>query len=149
MKGLSNQELVNRLWLESTDPTVRKLLEIFNEESLIDELKSAGMDIKNMAFESDYQWYSPAEYIHHLRSDVQYYMDEADDLRNEVDALNREINRLSTISLVNFIAEVKHKLEMTTMEKDRAVRAAENDRKLREDAEQKFEFWEKLHYGIK
>jgi predicted Holliday junction resolvase-like endonuclease len=76
-------------------------------------------------------------------------MDERDQMEHEKDELEREVTRLSTMSLVNFVADVQHKMEMNTMERDRAVKRAEQERELRKEAEQKFEFWDKMNHGVK
>jgi uncharacterized protein YlxW (UPF0749 family) len=56
---------------------------------------------------------------------------------------------LSTTSLVKFIADVHQTLEMNKSERDRALRQSEQERERRKEAEQKFEFWEKLNHGVK
>ena len=44
MLGLSNKEFINRLDLESTDPVIRRLLAIINDDTIRVELEEAGMD---------------------------------------------------------------------------------------------------------
>jgi hypothetical protein len=107
------------------------------------------MDPVARTFEHDWQHLSPSNYIVELRKDAEYYMDERDQMEHEKDELEREVTRLSTMSLVNFVADVQHKMEMNNMEKDRAVKRAEQERELRKEAEQKFEFWDKMNHGVK
>ncbi len=147
--NLSARELIHYLDLYSEDPIVLRLVKLLKEESIVQELVDVGMNPDTMTFEADYQHVSPGEYIDQLRRDVDYYVEERDSLENEVDELRQEVKRMSTIGIMNFVADVHHKLEMATLEKNRATRAAEEERKRREEAEQKFEFWDKLHHGIK
>lgn len=147
---LTAKELIRYLDLTSTDPLVRKLIQLLQDESLMEELEAVGMDPDTKAFRDDgWEYRSPGEYIEHLRRERDYYLEESDDQRRQIDQLEAEVKRMGTINLMNFIADVQHKMEMTTMEKDRAVRAAAADRKLREEAEHKFEFWEKMNHGIR
>jgi hypothetical protein len=146
---LSDKELLNYLDLYSDDPVVRRLLKILEEDSLVQELTEVGMDPLARTFEHDWQHLSPSNYIVELRRDAEYYMDERDAMEQEKEQLEREVTRLSTMSLVNFVADVQHKMEMNTMELARANKRAEQERELRKEAEQKFEFWDKINHGIK
>lgn len=147
--NLSPKELVNYLDLHSEDPVVRRLIELLQEGSIVGELVEAGMDPNFNTFKDDWQDYSPGAYIEHLRSDLDYYVRESDELQSQVYDLEKEITRLSTTSLVKFIADVHGQLESAKMSEQRAVNKAETERKLRKEAEQKFEFWEKLNHGVK
>ena len=149
MLGLSNKEFINQLDLESTDPVVRRLLAIINDDSIRVELEEAGMDPVYCTFEYEWEHLHPADYIRKLKDDIEYYKRDIDDKDTEIYNLNKEINRLSTTSLVSFIADVQQTLETAKMEEGRARRIAEHEKKLREEAEHKFEFWEKLNYGGK
>ncbi len=146
---LSDKELIHYLDIYSDDLVVRRLVKLLQEDSVVKELIDVGMDPTNMTFEHDWQHLSPGDYIEQLRRDIEYYIDERDEMEQEKDRLEREVNRLSTISLVNFIADVHHKLEVSQMERDRANRQAEQERVLRKEAEKKFEFWDKINHGIK
>ncbi len=148
-QSMSTKELVHYLDLYSEDPVVRRLVHLMQEESLVQELVDAGMDPVTRTFEHEWQSMSPGDYIEHIRRDMEYYIDERDEFEREVEDLKREVNRLSTISLVKFIGDVSDKLNVANSEMNRQRRIAENERKLREEAEQKFEFWEKLNHGIK
>jgi hypothetical protein len=147
--SLSDKELLNYLDLYNDDPLVRRLLKILEEGSIVQELVDAGMDPTNRTFEHDWQHLSPGDYIEQLRRDMEYHIEERDEIEQEKEHLEREVTRLSTMSLVKFIADVHQTLEMNKSERDRAVRQSEHERKLRNEAEQKFEFWEKLNHGIK
>jgi hypothetical protein len=146
---LSARELIHYLDLYSEDPVVIRLVSLLKEESLVGELVEAGMDEDSMTFKADWQNMSPGEYIKHLENDVDYYVRERDELEQEKEHLEQEVNRLSTISLVKFIGDVSDKLDVAKSEMHRAQRIAENEKKLRQEAEQKFEFWEKLNHGVK
>ena len=147
---LTAKELIRYLDLTSTDPLVRRLVELLQEESLIEELEEAGMDPVTKEFRDDgWNYRGPAEYIQHLRNDIDYYVREAEELQGQVHDLEKEVKRFSTVNLVSFIADVHHKLEMAKMEQGRAERRAEHEQTLRKEAEQKFEFWDKMNHGIK
>lgn len=146
---LTTKELINYLDFTSTDPMVRRLIQLLQEEGLVHELVEVGMDPVGRTFEHDWQYLSPGNYIVQLRNDAEYYMDERNQMELEKDELEREVARLSTLSLVSFIADVQHKLEMTNMECARANKRAEQERELRKEAEQKFEFWDKMNHGVK
>ena len=147
---LSVKELIHYLDLYHEDPLVRRLVKLLREESLIEDLEQVGMDPVDKVFKDDgWEYRTPSEYIQHLRNDIDYHVRECDDLQSQVYDLEKEVNRLSTIGIMNFVADVHHKLEMAKMEQGRAERIAEHEKKLRQEAEQKFEFWEKLNHGIK
>lgn len=146
---LTAGELIRYLDLTSTDPLVRKLIQLLQDESLIYELESAGMDPVTREFKHDWEYFGPASYIEKLRNDVDYYVEECNNLENKVRELEGEVTRMSTVSLVNFIADVHHKLEMSKFEQGRAERRAEAEREARKEAEQKFEFWDKMNHGVK
>ena len=147
---LSVKELIHYLDLYHEDPLVRRLVKLLREESLIEDLEQVGMDPVDKVFKDDgWEYRTPSEYIQHLRNDIDYHVRECDDLQSQVYDLEKEVNRLSTIGIMNFVADVKHKLDMTIMEKDRAIARAEEEKVLRKSAEQKFEFWDKMNHGIK
>jgi hypothetical protein len=146
---LTTKELINYLDFTSTDPLVRRLIQLLQEDSLVQQLTEVGMDPLARTFEHDWQHLSPGNYIVELRRDAEYYMDERDQMEQEKDQLEREVTRLSTMSLVNFVADVQHKMEMNNMELARANKRAEQERELRKEAEQKFEFWDKMNHGVK
>ncbi len=146
---MSTKELVHYLDLYSTDPIVRRLVQLLQEESLVQELVNVGMDPVDRTFEHDWQHLSPGDYIEQLRRDMEYHIEERDEIEQEKEQLEREVNRLSTTSLVKFIADVHQTLEMNKMERDRAVRQSKKEQELRKEAEQKFEFWDKMNHGIR
>lgn len=147
---LTTKELIRYLDLTSTDPLVRKLIQLLQDESLIEELEAVGMDPDSKVFKDDgWEYRSPGEYIEHLRREVDYYVGERNHAEDQVLELEAEIKRLGTMSIVNFIADVKHKLDMNNLETARANNRAESERVLRKEAEQKFEFWDKMNHGVK
>lgn len=147
---LTAKELIRYLGLTSTDPLVCRLVTLLQEESLIEELEEAGMDPVTKEFKDDgWNHRGPAEYIQHLRNDVDYYVREAEDLQEQVYSLEKEVAKLGARGVASLLADIHHTLEAAKMEEGRQRRIAENERKLREEAEQKFEFWEKLNHGIK
>ena len=147
---LSVKELIHYLDLYHKDPLVRRLVKLLREESLIEDLEQVGMDPVSKVFKDDgWEYRTPGEYIEHLRNDIDYHVRECDNLQSQVHDLEKEVKRLSTISLVSFIADVHQTLETAKMEEGRARRIAEHEKKLREEAEHKFEFWDKMNHGIK
>ena len=147
--NLTKSELIRYLDLSSTDPLVRKLVTLLQEEGLVRELTEVGMDPVTHKFEYDYDFYGPAEYINHLCNEVDFYQREREEAEYQIHQLEKEIKGLSTMTLMNFIADVNHKMEMNNLELARANNRAEAERAQRKEAEQKFEFWEKLNHGIK
>lgn len=147
--AMTTKELIHYLDLYSDDPVVRRLVRLLQEESLVEELAALGMDPVTREFKHDWEYYGPAEYIEKLRGDIDYYVEECNDLENQVRELEGEVTRMSTVSLVNFIADVKHKLDMNNLETARANNRAEAERAARKEAEQKFEFWDKMNHGVK
>ena len=148
--NMTPKELVHYLDLYSEDPVVRRLVEFLSNNTLVEDLVEAGMDPVDMTFEYDgWERKTPADYIHALKNDVNYFEREADEKDYEIENLKKEVNRLSTKSLVSFIADVQQTLETAKMEQGRAERRAEHEKKLREEAEQKFEFWDKMNHGIR
>lgn len=146
---MSSKELIHYLDFNSQDPIVRRLVKLLQEESLVEDLVAAGMDPETREFKHDWSYYSPSEFIEKLQNDVEYMDQDLIEKEREIADLEREVTRLSTKSLVQFIADVHEKLESAKMEEGRARRIAEHEKKLREEAEHKFEFWDKMNNGIR
>lgn len=74
--------------------------------SLIKELMDEGMG-KDFIFEDDYDSYSPGEYIHHLRNEVDYYSSEVDERQYELERAEQRIAALEEKIKVWTIMESK------------------------------------------
>lgn len=105
---LTFEELINYLDLTTTDPSVRRLIDMLcnDNTNLIKELMDEGMS-RDFIFEEDYESYSPGEYIRHLRNEVDYYSSEIDEKQYELERAERRIKALEEKIKVWTIMESK------------------------------------------
>lgn len=105
--SMTSKELINYLDLHNTDPLVRRLITLLRDESLMEELEDAGMDPVTKTFEDGWETYTPSEYIYHLRSDVDYYKQDAETWEAQHEQAKQECEKLKARS----VAELLHEME--------------------------------------
>ena len=145
LSHLTDDELIRYLDNTSTDPIVRRLVQIFieNDDMIFRQLVDVGMD-RDGRFESDYEHLPVGQYIEYLRNEVDYYQREAEELEYKLDDEKEKSKRLSARSIAEVMSElneqirfVNQKAKISEQERDRAVK----DRDL---AKEQLKMWNHL-----
>jgi hypothetical protein len=120
---LTDKELINWVVNHDRDPIRLRLANFIfeNTEDIITDLEYAGMDRDSLLFENKF---NPGDYIRHLRSEIEYILDELRDTTDELDEVRDELKGLKTMTVVNLISELKDKIS----DMDLKVRYAEFER---------------------
>jgi hypothetical protein len=144
LNNLTDEELINYTILHSTNPTEIRLATFLSRKltPLLEDLTRAGMQVNDGEYEfrSEFDYYSPSRYIEHLQNELEYQIEERLKLQEELD-------RLSTRTLIQFLAGVDEKLNKLEAEARRARINEDNERSRRVEAEQKWEMWDVLTHG--
>lgn len=109
---LTDDELIRHLDMTSTDPLIRRLVDIFynNDEMIFKQLVDAGMD-QDGRFETDYEYKPVGEYIEHLRSELAYYQTEAEELQYKLEDEKDRVKQLSARSIATVMSELKEEIK--------------------------------------
>ena len=137
MKHLTYRELVHYLDLYSTDPVVRQLIGFIlnGEDSVMSRLIEEGMDPATYEFSEDHEYFSPGEYIEHLRKCRQSAEDDLYLAQRDLDDAQHEVDRLKTRSVMQLLHEVERE---RTLSREKAYEAnVKSERLERENAELK------------
>jgi hypothetical protein len=145
LEHLSDEELIHHLDIHSTDPVVRRLVKIFNDNNdmIYKQLLQVGMS-RDGLFESSYEYMSVGEYIEHLRSEVAYYQNEAEELEYKLDDEKEKSKRLSARGIAEVIEELHQEIkrvDQRARDSEQACVRAEEDRKL---AREQLKAWNHL-----
>ena len=143
LNHLSDTELLHYLDLYSTDPIVQRLVNILSttRAGLVNDLVDAGMDPETWLIEADGDKYTPGDYIVHLRSLVQYERDERHCAEDEQERLQREVDRLSARTIVDFLHEAKELVDRADRNAARAIRSAHELDCQNKELQEKLEMW--------
>lgn len=129
LNSFTDDEFIRYLDNTSDDPIVRRLVKIFqdNDDMVFQQLVDAGMD-RDGRFETECEFLPVGEYIEHLRSEVEYYRSEAEELEYKLDDTKDEVKRLSSRSIVEVMSELREqinfvdkKAKISELERQRAV----------------------------
>lgn len=128
---LTDDELIRYLDNTSTDPIVRRLVDIFvkNDDMIFRQLVDVGMD-RDGRFETDYEYKPVGEYIEHLRSELSYYQNEAEDLEYRLEDEKERVKQLGARSIASVMAELNEQIR--TVDK-KAVQAEQERKRAVED----------------
>lgn len=141
---LSDAELLNYLDLTNDDPVVRRLIKMLAEGSIRQELTSIGMDPVSDTFDHNYQDLSPAEYIEHLRRDLEWLDEECDQYKSELESTKQEAHKLKTRSVAELISELNTAIKVSDSAAHRASREAAKANEEREEMKSKLKVWNHL-----
>lgn len=141
---LSDSELLNYLDLTNDDPLVRRLIKMLVSGSIRQELTSIGMDPTSNTFEHDYQDLGPADYIEHLRRDIEWLKDECDQFESELESTKQEAHKLKTRSVAELISELNAAIKVSDSAAHRAAREAAKANEEREEMKSKLKVWNHL-----
>ena len=103
------QELVHHLDLYTTDPLVRRLIDMLvaNENPILEQLIENGMDPINHTFTYDHQDMDVGEYINQLKRDCQYFEEELDLAQRELSEEQAKRRRLETRSVAEMLGNME------------------------------------------
>ena len=143
---LSEQELVRYLDKHSTDPIVRRLVDIMlgKNNGLVTELIGAGMDVDNWEFKHDTTYYNPGEYITHLSYELQSTSDALWSAERELEEVCRELNKLKARTVIEWIDELKAALSRADYERDQARQERDAARISEDNMKSKMKVWRAL-----
>lgn len=117
--NLTYSELIHHLDLHTTDPMVRRLIDIIlNGDGIMESLVGAGMDPTTHEFQDSYSYYSPGDYIGHLKNECDNLEQELHIAQNEVADLTKECEQLRARSVADLLSEMEHEVRMA--KRDRA-----------------------------
>lgn len=139
-------ELVNYLDRTTTDPMVRRLIDmILNDEELImEQLINVGMDSRDKTFEYAGDYYHVEGYINQLKSDVEYYQDEARDWENRCEDAEVKIKSLSARSVTSLLREMEQLVVQSKEETYRVTKEVERVRAQNKELDDKINMWKVL-----
>lgn len=142
--NLNINELIHYLDITSTDPTVRRLVDLLLERelTLYDELVDAGMDPQSYTFYYDgSSHYSPGEYINELRQNVNYFEQEMNIAQEERDDAVREADKLKVRSVMQLMEEVYRERTIARETAYQANKEAAELRAKNAELEEKINVW--------
>jgi hypothetical protein len=127
LNHLTDVELLRYLDLTSTDPLIKRLINMLSAPNggLVGDLVEAGMDPNTWAFTDDHQDYYPGDYITHLQKMVSYAEDELVVVEIDLADARNEVDRLSTRSVTELLADAQRAIESAKSNHSYAVREAE------------------------
>ena len=135
LNHLTNNELLENLDKHSTDPLIKRLVNVLMEKQygLVSDLLAAGMDEQTWTFSPDnYNKYYPGQYISHLHNELDYADDELKDCEFQLKQAKKEIEDLKARNVAQLIAELHQEV------RDANLRTAEAEkwrRKAQEEVE--------------
>jgi hypothetical protein len=146
--SMSDQELLHYLDLSSSDPLIRRLINVLarTRGALIDDLEAAGMDSQSWTFGEGWNKFSPGQYIEELRNDVERAEDELELAKEELEQMRDERDQLKTRTIMQFITEVQKEQNAAASRENAAykesARVREENAKLREQ----IDMWGRLNH---
>ena len=142
---LTDDELIRHLDNTSSDPLVRRLVDIFvkNDDMIFQQLVNAGMD-KDGRFETDYEYKPVGEYIEYLRSELAYYQTEAEELEYKLQDKKDEVKNLSARSIAEVIAELHSVIKETDQRARNNEQARQRAEEARDLAREQLRAWNHL-----
>lgn len=142
---LTDDELIRHLDNTSTDPLVRRLVDIFfkNDDMIFQQLVDAGMD-RDGRFETDYEYKPVGEYIEHLRSELAYYQTEAEELEYKLQDEKERVKQLSARSIAEIMSDLKEQIRSVDNKAAQAERERQRAVEDRELAREQLRAWNHL-----
>ena len=140
---LTFKELVHYLDLYSTDPQIRRLIEFIKsgEENVIHGLIEEGMDHENYLFRDNGDWYTPGEYIAHLKNNIDFYEREAREWQDKYEDMKDERDNLRVRSVADLLTEMQSQVRNAEQDRDAAKRKVESIRQQNKELQEKIDVW--------
>ena len=141
INNLTARELVNYLSMTSTDPVVRRLIELLDTSALRVDLESVGLDPVDDTFYDNGQYHSPSEYIRQLRSDIDYYQRESDDWQTQCERAEGECRRLKARGVAEVMEEMLQQVRRAEYSTNEAHKELAKIKQVNKDLEDKINVW--------
>jgi hypothetical protein len=137
------RELVHYLDITTTDPLVRKLIDMIigGENTVLEQLIEEGMDPVTQTFYFDHEELDPGTYIHHLKRDCAHFEEEMEIAQNELEDMTRDRDRLSTRSVANLLADMEELVKRAKSETDNANRISRKVTQENDELKEKINVW--------
>jgi hypothetical protein len=137
------QELVHYLDISTTDPMVRRLIDMIigGENTVLEQLIEEGMDPVNQTFYHDHEELDPGTYIHHLKRDCTYFEEEMIIAQNERDEEQEKRKRLETRSVADLLASMEELVKRAKSETDNANRITRKVAQENDELKEKINVW--------
>jgi hypothetical protein len=137
------RELVHHLDLHTTDPLVRRLIDyiVEGEDSVMSGLIEAGMDPMSYEFSDSYEYYTPGDYIEHLRKNCQSVEDDLWVAQRELEDVVEERDRLKTRSVADLMASMEEQVKRAQAETVNAQRIARKVEQENDELKEKINVW--------
>lgn len=118
------RELVHHLDMYSTDPLVRKLIEfiVSGEDSVMSGLIDVGMDPTTYEFSDSYEYFTPGDYIEHLRKNCDYMEQDLYVAREDLEEEQEKRKRLETRTVAELLAHMEEIVKRTKSDADNVNR---------------------------
>ena len=140
---LSDHELISYTIKFSNDPEKIRLATVIERTTgaIIDDLVDAGMDETYCTFRSEWGGnYHPGRYISLLEDEIRIRDDDIMQLR-------KELEELKTLTIMDFIQEVKQELTTAKYLVEQANQDRDAEKTARRRAERELEMWDVLTHG--
>lgn len=146
LSHLTEKELVEYLDKHSTDPVVRRLVDIMmgKHDGLVTELVESGMHPKDWEFTHDHQAYKPGGYIEFLRKELQSTEDELWVRECDNEELEKELRKLKARTVLEWLDELKEELRRSDYERDQARQERDAARISEQNMKSKMKVWRAL-----
>lgn len=137
------RELVHHLDLYTTDPLVRRLIDMLvaGENSIVTNLVEEGMDPVNYTFTYDSQDMDVGEYIRQLKRDCQLYEDEMWLAQRELEDEQGRRRQLETRSVAELLASMEELVKRANSERDNANRIIRKVEQENDELKEKINVW--------
>ncbi len=145
LTSLTDDELIRYLDMTSTDPIIRRLVDIFvkNDDMIFKQLLDVGMG-RDGLFETDYEYKPVGEYIEHLRSELAYYQTEAEELEYKLDDEKEKVKSLGARSIAEVMAELREQIRISDSRVQQATRDINKAEEARDLAREQLRAWNHL-----
>jgi len=146
LNHLSDKELIQYADKHTEDPITRRLVDILmaRNEGIITDLVDAGMDSSEWTFTHDHIEYSPANYIIHLRKQLDYTEDDLWVAQQELGDRLEDLKKLEARTVLEFMAELKQTIERADAERDHARQERDHARNSEQNMKSKMKVWRAL-----
>lgn len=146
LSHLTEKELVVYLDKHSTDPVVRRLVDIMmgKHEGLVTELVEVGMHPEDWEFIHDHQYYKPGAYIEFLIKELHSTEDELYIREREFEDLEVELRKLKARTVLEWMDELKEELRRSDYERDQARQERDSARISEQNMKSKMKVWRAL-----
>ena len=127
LNHLSDVELLRYLDLTSTDPLIKRLINMLSAPNggLVGDLVEAGMDPNTWVFTDDHQDYYPGDYITHLQKMVAYAEDDRAVAEMDLADAREELDKLSRRTVTQLLVDAEEAISTAEANRRYATREAE------------------------